>query len=49
MARGAQLKEGLLRLQKRFPISDIRGPGLMVGMEVDGPEGTLQFRIMDLL
>ena len=34
-ARGAELREGLLKLQKQFPdiIRDVRGQGLMLGVE----------------
>lgn len=36
MARGAQLTTSLLALQQRFPwVCDVRGPGLMVGLEFD--------------
>lgn len=31
--RGAQLTDGLTELQGRFPIADVRGAGLMVGVE----------------
>ena len=31
--RGAQLTDGLSELQGRFPIADVRGKGLMVGVE----------------
>lgn len=33
--RGAQLVRGLERLAGRFPIKDIRGKGLMIGLEFD--------------
>jgi len=31
--RGAQLQAGLQKLMKKYPICDIRGKGLMVGIE----------------
>lgn len=39
--RGAQLGEGLLELQKQFPvIGDVRGAGFMWGMEIVKPDGS---------
>jgi 4-aminobutyrate aminotransferase len=39
-AMGVQLTRGLQALQKRFPvIGDVRGPGLMVGVEFTTPDG----------
>lgn len=40
--RGEQLCNGLVALSKRFPIVDIRGRGLMIGVELDAelPPGT---------
>ena len=36
-ARGAQLREGLLALQREFPrVREVRGRGLIVGLRVDG-------------
>lgn len=38
--RGAQLTKGLKLLQKRFPVmGDVRGPGLMVGVEFTASSG----------
>jgi 4-aminobutyrate aminotransferase len=38
--RGAQLSAGLRALQRRFPVmGDVRGPGLMVGVEFTGVDG----------
>ena len=34
-ARGEQLMTGLRALQRRYPIADVRGRGLMVGVELD--------------
>eukprot|EP00123_Amoebidium_parasiticum_P015397 comp22949_c0_seq1/m.36403 comp22949_c0_seq1/g.36403 ORF comp22949_c0_seq1/g.36403 comp22949_c0_seq1/m.36403 type:complete len:445 (-) comp22949_c0_seq1:90-1424(-) len=39
VARGQQLTDGLRALQQRGGIRDIRGPGLMVGMELEGSNG----------
>ncbi len=40
-ARGAQLMAGLRRLQAEFPIiGDVRGLGLMIGVEFTHPDGT---------
>ena len=37
--RGAQLKNGLLELQKKYPfIGDVRGLGLMIGAELINPD-----------
>jgi 4-aminobutyrate aminotransferase len=39
-ARGKQLQEGLLRLQRQYPqIGDIRGLGLMAAMDIVAPNG----------
>jgi 4-aminobutyrate aminotransferase len=40
--RGKQFKDGLLNLQKKYPklIGDVRGLGLMIGVELIGPYGT---------
>lgn len=38
-ARSAQLMRGLTLLAKRHPITDIRGRGLMVGVEFGGTDG----------
>lgn len=40
--RGKQLREGLETLKKKFPVRDIRGEGLMIGLEFDSlvPTGT---------
>jgi 4-aminobutyrate aminotransferase len=40
-ARGQQLAQGLVELSKRFPITDVRGRGLMVAAEFGAPEGGL--------
>ena len=34
--------QGLLELAKRFPITDVRGRGLMVAAEFGAPDGGLQ-------
>ncbi len=33
--------QGLVELAKRFPISDVRGRGLMVAIEFGGEDGSL--------
>ncbi len=39
---GEQLRQGLLQLQKRYPcIGDVRGRGLMLGMEMIEPDGSV--------
>jgi 4-aminobutyrate aminotransferase len=50
LARGQQLRDGLEELQGRYPfIGDVRGPGLMVGVEIGvpgrGPDKDLTGRI----
>ncbi len=39
-ARGQQLMAGVLELAKRYPIIDVRGRGLMVGLEFGGLDGS---------
>jgi len=39
-ARGQQLMQGLARLSSSYPITDIRGRGLMVGLEFGGKDGS---------
>jgi 4-aminobutyrate aminotransferase len=39
VARGEQLRGGLAELQKRLPIADVRGLGLMVGVEFEPAAG----------
>lgn len=39
--RGKQLVEGLVKLSEKYPISDIRGRGLMVAVEFGSPDGGL--------
>ena len=39
-ARGQQLMQGLVRLSSSYPITDIRGRGLMVGLEFGGKDGS---------
>lgn len=40
--RGTQLMTGLVGLTKKYPIIDIRGRGLMVGVEFGGKDGGYQ-------
>src|SRR5690606_21752660 len=47
-ALGGRLSQGLAALRERFPqIVDIRGRGLLWGMEWDGPAGGIVRRAMD--
>ncbi len=47
-ARGRQLREGLLELQKHHPvIGDVRGIGLMVGAEFVHADGSPAFEALD--
>eukprot|EP00884_Botryococcus_braunii_P016731 jgi/Botrbrau1/3741/Bobra.0363s0020.1 len=39
--RGLQLQQGLVELAKRFPITDVRGRGLMSAIEFGAPDGSL--------
>jgi len=39
--RGKQLVEGIVALTEKFPISDVRGRGLMVAVEFGGADGGL--------
>jgi 4-aminobutyrate aminotransferase-like enzyme len=39
-ARSAQLMRGLVLLTKKYPIIDVRGRGLMVGVEFGGRDGS---------
>jgi acetylornithine/N-succinyldiaminopimelate aminotransferase len=42
--RGRQMMEGLKALQQRFPfIKDVRGKGLLIGLELDDPGRTERF------
>ena len=42
--RGRQMMEGLRNLQQRFPfIKDVRGKGLLIGLELDDPGRTERF------
>lgn len=46
--RGEQLKNGLLTLQKKFPIiGDVRGIGLMIGAEFVHPDKSPAFKELD--
>jgi len=48
-ARGAELKEGLEKLAKKFPcVRDVRGKGLMLGMELDRPAAPVFNRLVEL-
>lgn len=38
--RGIQLMKGLVKLSDRYPIAEVRGRGLMVAVEFDGPADT---------
>lgn len=38
--RGLELMQGLVDLERRFPISDVRGRGLMVATELNAPTGS---------
>jgi len=38
-SRSAQLMRGLVLLSKKYPIIDVRGRGLMVGVEFGGRDG----------
>lgn len=40
VSRSAQLMRGLVLLAKRYPIVDVRGRGLMVGVEFGGRDGS---------
>jgi len=46
VTRGKQLKEGLSKVSRRFPVKEIRGTGLMVALEFneEAPYGTA-FRV----
>jgi 4-aminobutyrate aminotransferase len=39
-ARGAQFMKGLVDLSGKYPIAEVRGRGLMIAVEFDGPPGT---------
>jgi acetylornithine/succinyldiaminopimelate/putrescine aminotransferase len=42
--RGRQMMEGLRALQQRFPfVKDVRGKGLLIGLELDDPGRTERF------
>lgn len=38
--RGAELMAGLVKLAAKYPVLEVRGRGLMIAMEFDGPPGT---------
>lgn len=41
--RGAQLMKGLVKLAEKYPIIDVRGRGLMVGVEFGGTDSSSRF------
>jgi 4-aminobutyrate aminotransferase len=46
--RGRELREGLAALAHRFPfIREVRGKGLMIGAEIQDPEGKPSHRLRD--
>jgi 4-aminobutyrate aminotransferase len=46
--RGGELTEGLTALAQRFPfIREVRGKGLMIGVEIQGPDGEPNPRLRD--
>lgn len=38
--RGVQLMKGLMKLASKYPIAEVRGRGLMIAVEFDGPPNT---------